>query len=228
MLAIERPSGVLLIDCGGDVIHRCQAAGLDPDQITGILITHEHPDHVAGFALLISKLVMHHRKRSLLVYGIAPAIRQAKACLDCFDTTNWDLPEISWTELSESANLPMPNLELTLSTAPGKHGVQTIACRFDFDESDLSVTYSGDTEPSPLVARLAKETTVLIHEADGKGKGHSSIEEAATIARDARAAELILVHISRSTESADLTTATQTFTNITVAEDLMSIQLPSA
>lgn len=51
--------GALLVDCGipaREVLARLTAAGKDPDPIGGILLTHEHIDHVRGVWALARKL----------------------------------------------------------------------------------------------------------------------------------------------------------------------------
>ncbi|MGI0053208.1 MAG: ribonuclease Z [Thermoplasmata archaeon] len=67
-----------------------------------------------------------------------------------------------------------------------------------------SVVYSGDSAPSPEIARLARGATLLIHEAttgqeleaDANAWGHSSARQAAAIAREADVGELFLTHFS--------------------------------
>lgn len=47
-------SGGLLVDCGLSCLQiqkRLRVVGVDPDRLDGILITHEHSDHVAGLAV---------------------------------------------------------------------------------------------------------------------------------------------------------------------------------
>ena len=62
---IEGDSGALLIDCGrsgreilGSKTNpgRITEAGGDPDLIEGILITHEHGDHISGLGPIGNKL----------------------------------------------------------------------------------------------------------------------------------------------------------------------------
>ena len=76
MLAVEAAQGVILIDCGGDVGQRAMAAGIPLDWIEALILTHEHPDHVAGFPLLMEKLWLSGRNKSLPVYGIGAALEQ--------------------------------------------------------------------------------------------------------------------------------------------------------
>ena len=50
-LVVEQASTRLLLDCGfgvNEMLKRLQRCGLEPTQITGILVTHEHDDHAKG------------------------------------------------------------------------------------------------------------------------------------------------------------------------------------
>ena len=50
-LVIEQATTRILLDCGfgeRELVKRLQRLNLEPDQITGILVTHEHDDHAKG------------------------------------------------------------------------------------------------------------------------------------------------------------------------------------
>jgi phosphoribosyl 1,2-cyclic phosphodiesterase len=50
-LVVEQANTRLLLDCGfspNEVVKRLQKLDLNPEQITGILVTHEHDDHAKG------------------------------------------------------------------------------------------------------------------------------------------------------------------------------------
>jgi len=56
---VEGPEGALLVDAGlsaREVLRRVCAMGFDPDRIRGILVTHEHDDHVRGVRVLSRRL----------------------------------------------------------------------------------------------------------------------------------------------------------------------------
>ncbi len=76
------------------------------------------------------------------------------------------------------------------------------------------------------MVQLAKDADVLIHEATGFGAGHSSASQAGSIAREAKAKRLILIHYpieNLQTESL-VEQAKSTFSNdIGLAEDFMQI-----
>jgi phosphoribosyl 1,2-cyclic phosphodiesterase len=57
-LVVECGQTRLLLDCGfstGETVRRLARLGLSPDQLSGILITHEHDDHVGGVARFARK-----------------------------------------------------------------------------------------------------------------------------------------------------------------------------
>ena len=57
-MVIEKASTRLLLDCGfgvSEIAKRLQKINLAPDQITGILVTHEHEDHAKGAFKLAAK-----------------------------------------------------------------------------------------------------------------------------------------------------------------------------
>ena len=67
-----------------------------------------------------------------------------------------------------------------------------------------SVVYSGDSAPTDAITRLARQATLLVHEAtvgqeiekEANEWGHSSARQAAAVAREAEVGELFLTHFS--------------------------------
>lgn len=98
------------------------------------------------------------------------------------------------------------------------------------------IVYSGDTSPSEALVRLAKEASLLIHEATFDDElqeraiedGHSTPTQAAKTAREAKTKRLILTHISSRYKDSSLLLeqAKKIFPRVDVAEDLMRIDLP--
>lgn len=222
MLAFTDGPHTLVVDCGGDVVHRLLAAGIEIDTIDGLVVTHEHPDHVAGFPLFMEKIWLGGRRRPIPVYGIRAAVDQARRCFEVFDTSRWDgLPEIEWHEVAhEEGAAVLENEQWRVTAAPGKHSVPVIGLRVESKTSGRVVAYSCDTQPSDAIARLSRDADILVHEANGSGPVHSSPEEAATIAQQAGAGRLVLIHLPPGLTDDDLVAARATFDRIELAEEM--------
>jgi ribonuclease Z len=102
-------------------------------------------------------------------------------------------------------------------------------------QKGLKVVYSGDTKPCENLVELARDADLLIHDAtfleedEDVQKYHSSVKDAAKIAKKANVKKLILTHISRRYQKEDverlLKEAKEVFENVEVAYDLMRVVL---
>ena len=173
MLAVNDGISTLVVDCGGDVLQRLLAAGLSLESIDALFITHEHPDHVAGFPLFMEKLWLSGRRRPIQVLGVRQAIEQARRCFIAFDTSSWDdMPSIDWQEIPiEEKTRAFESDSWFVSATPATHSVPTLGLRFKCLASGGTVAYSSDTEPSGKIAMMAREADILVHEATGEGPG---------------------------------------------------------
>lgn len=199
MLAVMIAEEIILVDCGGNAIAALQRAGRSPTNVQCLMITHAHPDHVTGFPLLIQQLWLSGRRTPFPVYGPASALHVARHLLACFDTSGWEgLFPINWHPIP-----PVPFTPVTegngwqLLATPGEHSQPVIGLRWEMDEHGMSLTYSSDTAPTPQMVEFARGTDLLVHEATGAYPGHSSLEEALMVARDANVRTLCLVHLPR-------------------------------
>ena len=195
MLAVEHGDHLVLVDCGGDAVQRMQACGLDPVALTAVVLTHEHPDHISGYPLLVEKLWLMGRTAPIDVYGPEPTLAKARALFAVYDTDRWHgVPPRRFhpVELREGASV-LDADDFALTASPVDHPVPTIGLRFETAGGVLA--YSCDTARCDAVAALAAGADVLVHEATGSLPGvHSSPEEAAETARQSGAGRLVLVH----------------------------------
>lgn len=195
MLAVEGGGHTVLVDCGGDALHRLQAAGLDPVAVDALILTHEHPDHISGYPLLLEKIWLMGRDTPLPVYGPGPTLDKARALFGVFDTSGWDgLPDQLYHPVAMSPGERVADFGgLVVRSTPVDHPVPTIGLRFEAD--GVCAAYSCDTAPTDAVAALARGADLLVHEGTGHLPGvHSSPEEAARIAAQAGVSRLVLVH----------------------------------
>lgn len=221
MLAFESADSVVVVDCGGDVVQRLLAAGIGPDRIGALIVTHEHADHAGGFPLFMEKIWVGGRRRPIPVYGIAPALAQARRCWEAFETGGWkEVPEIQWREfpLEEGARV-LEDGDWRITAAPGTHSVPVVGLRVEDVKGGGTVAYSCDTEPSEAITRLARGAELLVHEATGGFGGHTSAPDAARIATETGARRLVLVHLPPEIEAGEMRRARETFPGVELGVD---------
>jgi len=98
------------------------------------------------------------------------------------------------------------------------------------------IVYTGDTRPFKGLREFAKDADMLIHDstlgeelaARAEEYGHSTVDQAAESAKEARVKQLVLTHISQRYEDTSkwLEQARKIFKNTVVAEDFMKIEVP--
>ncbi len=195
MVVVGRQRTVL-IDCVSSPVVRLEKAGIDLHQITDLVLTHFHPDHVSGAPLLLLDMWLAGRRKPLHIHGLAYTLDRLQDLMGFYGWEHWpdffpiDFHRLPAQELTEVLDCP----DFRVLATPVKHVLPTIGLRFEFDHAGSTMAYSCDTEPCQEVVRLAAGANVLIHEAAGQARGHSSPEQAGTIARQAEVARLLLIH----------------------------------
>ena len=222
MLAFENGGRTLVVDCGGDVIQRLLVSGVDLAGIEGMIVTHEHADHVGGFPLFMEKLWLSGRRDPIPVYGIEPAIDQARRGWEAFDTKSWKgVPEIQWHRVEHEPGAEvLRNERWHVTAAPGIHPVPVVGLRVEAAGGGV-VAYSCDTDPSPEITKLAAGADILVHEAQKQSTPgvHSTYEQAAEVALHCGARRLVLVHLPPGVVDDDLADARKIFEHTELGHD---------
>jgi len=186
----------VMIDCVNNPIHRLEQAGVNFLDVTDLVLTHFHPDHVSGVPLLLMDMWLRGRTKLITIYGLHYTLDRMEQLMAMYAWESWPnffpvafhrLPETEKTTLFECS-------EFTVLSSPVHHLIPTIGLRFNFNLSQKSLAYSCDTEPCMEVVRLADGADVLIHEATGASRGHSSAGQAGEVATQAEAGKLYLIH----------------------------------
>jgi ribonuclease Z len=196
MLAIDNDRDLLAVDCGADIHQRMLLVGLEARPIAGLLLTHVHADHLAGFPLLVQKLWLSGVQDSLTVLGTTETVAAARRLLEVFAPDLWaDRIKLNFVILDPT---PEQVFEIGSSWSVQARWVDhiepTLGFRFVDIPSGKVVAYSGDTAPCDSVVSLGDQADLLVHEATGDFEGHSSAAAAAEIARRSGARRLALVH----------------------------------
>ena len=183
------------MDCGDNPMAKLSMAGSSIHALTDLVLTHFHADHVGSLPLLIMDMWLEKRTAPLTIHGLEVTIEKAKKLLDLFGWLDWkDMFPVEFKPVSETGEaLILSDSELKVLALPVVHLVPTIGLRVEFGGHRV-VAYSCDTEPCQNVLWLASGADVLLQEAAGAAKGHTSPEQAGIIARDAGVKKLILIH----------------------------------
>ncbi len=220
----------VLVDAPGNPVVRLRQAGIDPLQVTDLIVTHFHPDHVSGVSLFLLDLWLLGRQELINVYGLAVTLDSLKQMMELFGWQHWPgFYPVNFGYLDSQEHTPVVHSsEFDITASPTQHMIPSIALRFDFHQVQQAIVYSSDTGPSPEVTRLAAGADILIHEAAGSGLGHSSAAQAGEIARQAKVKYLYLIHYDPSEDLEGLLAeASASFSGpVQLAKDLMVIELP--
>jgi len=242
----------LLFDCGEGTQKQLMNAGISFMDISKIFITHWHADHFGGLIPLLQTMNLEKRRSELTIFG-PEASRFVQTILNLgyfglrFPVKAVDVPY----EGKQIVKVYEHKLYEILSI-PVLHTIPSVA--FAFKEKDVwriderrlkelglkkgkwlkelkekgEVVYNG-------IIELSKDADVLIHDAtfleedEDTQKYHSSVKDAAIVAKKANVKKLILTHISRRYRNDDIeriiNEAKQVFDNVEVAYDLMKVVL---
>lgn len=217
---------MVLVDCVSNPILRLEKAGVDFNALTDLIVTHFHPDHVSGVPLLLMDMWLMGRRKPLNVYGLHHTLDRIEDLMGFYGWSEWPnffpvaFCRLPGQEMTQVLDCP----DFRIFSSPVRHLLPTVGLRFEFNHNNKTMAYSCDTEPCAQVVRLAAGVDVLIHEAAGAARGHSSAEQAGEIATRAEAAALYLIHYPTGKyASGDLVQeAGRTFQGaVTLAEDFM-------
>jgi ribonuclease Z len=186
----------VLVDCGNNPLVRLEQAGVDHHDLTDLVLTHFHPDHVAGVPLLLMDMWLLGRNKPLNIYGLHHTIDRVEGMMGFYGWAEWpDFFPTSFVRLPASELTPVFECdEMSVLASPVHHFIPNIGLRFEFRLIHKALAYSCDTEPCDEIVRLAAGADVLLHEASGPFRGHSSARQAAEIANKAEVGALYLIH----------------------------------
>ena len=220
----------ILVDCVSNPVVRLEQAGVDYNDLTDIIITHFHPDHVSGVPLLLMDMWLMGRTKPINIYGLHYTMDRLENLMGFYGWSEWPnffsvgfyrLPEV---ELAYVLDCP----DFKIQSSPVHHMIPTIGIRVELKKPDKVFAYSCDTEPCEQTVRLAEGADILVHEAAGASFGHSSAEQAGEIATKAEVGKLYLIHYptGRFAKGDIAAEARKAFSGeVIVAKDFMTIDL---
>ena len=229
-LVIVGEEQTILVDCVSNPVVRLEQAGVDFNDLTDIVITHFHPDHVSGVPLLLMDMWLMGRKKPINIYGLHYTMDRLEDLMGFYSWAEWpDFFPVGFYRLPEAEMAHvLDSDEFKINSSPVHHMIPTIGLRVESKKTTKVLTYSCDTEPCEQTVRLAGGADILIHEAGGASFGHSSAEQAGEIATKAEVGKLYLIHYptGRFAQGDIAAQARKTFKGeVAVATDFMVIEI---
>jgi ribonuclease Z len=214
---------IVLVDCGRGAADQLWRDGIEPDGIDLVLLTHWHPDHVAGLPALLRRSAA----RGTPLRVAAPAPPSAAWWSGLRSLALWP-GAASLAETRPGTRLDLPGWRLeALET---DHGTASLGWAVEeLGGLGRRIVLSGDTRPTPAVQAAAAGAQLLVHEATfltrdrarALATGHSTARDAAEVAAAAGVGALALTHLAARYGAGEvLAEAEEAFAPVVIADEL--------
>lgn len=189
------------IDFGASSLSALNAQGISHNSIDAILLTHMHGDHAGGVPyLLLDAMLGAKRNRPLTIAGPKDLEvrldRMAESLFPGMETMTPKFP-VHYVELP--LEQPTEILGMTVTPFSAKHTWQTDPTALRVAIDGRIVTYSGDGDWSPGLARASENADLFIAECYFHGKPvkwHLNYPAIREHKADFKAKRMVLTHMS--------------------------------
>lgn len=178
------------IDCGPGTLANLQQH-VSLDELTAIVVSHSHPDHMAELPVAHNALGYYFDRHHVPVFGTSDTrdrllVAKGGPVDEVFD----------WHTITDGSSFAIGAVRFTCAVTD--HPVETLAMRVVANESCLG--YTADTGSGWSVRSLGADIDLLLCEAtfaeDQAGEfPHLTASEAGVAARDAGVDRLVLTHL---------------------------------
>ena len=180
-ILVEAGNEKLIFDVGRGAMQRLFQLDVSYADITGVLLTHLHSDHIVGLPdLWLTGWIISNRATPLPLWGPAGTEKMAQGLESAFsfdrdirvrdDKAPVAGGHIDARDISEQVVFDRGGVKVTSFLVD--HGIVRPALGYRVDAGGRSVVLSGDTRYSPNLIQHAKGVDLLIHEV-----GAASAEE---------------------------------------------------
>jgi ribonuclease Z len=214
---VKAADQTFLVDCGRGVLMRGAAAGVGAANLTALLLTHLHSDHISDLSdVITTRWITTFVPTPLPIIGPPGTKAVVEATLAAL------APDISYrighhADITEPPSIQVHEYTegvvwdaggVTITAAPTDHRPVEPTLGFRVENGGASVVLAGDTVPCETLDALARGANALVHtviRADLVAQMpmqrirdildyHSSVEQAAATAQRAGVQTLVLTH----------------------------------
>jgi ribonuclease Z len=202
---VRAAGAVLLVDCGPAVLQQLAAAGVTPGDVTHLLVTHRHGDHILGYPMFLLWWATEGRgKEPPTVVAGSTTWESLRALWDCV-YGEMPPPAVAAVALPDAEPSCHALTEhITLRTWPLAHSSFAPVLGLRLEMGDRGLAFTGDTAACAGVVELARGADLLVHDAAvaatvaparPSSRHHCTARQAGEQAQAAQARGLALVHI---------------------------------
>jgi ribonuclease Z len=191
----------LLVDCGGDSYSNLLRGGFGPEDVSALVITHAHIDHIGGLPSLIESFRLSGRRSALPIWALPEVLDVTRRLIAAYD---FELTLDAWTfdvqlnPVEDGQRVRLAGMEARAVRMD--HSVPSIGLRLELAGGALA--YTCDTQPTPAIAILGRGARTLItectylqgYELEARANKHMTALEAGQQAVECGVERLALVH----------------------------------
>jgi ribonuclease BN (tRNA processing enzyme) len=200
---VTSEQGTCLLDCGATALVAMRRFAVDPATIDVIFLSHLHGDHFAGLPfLLLQQHFVGHRDRPLVIAGPAGTEQRVRTALEVFFPGSaqlaWEFP-LRFAELTERGSARFGPFAITPHVVTHPSGSAAFA--FRLSAGNRLIGYSGDTEWTDVLLKVARDTDLFITECyafDSSPPHHITYNVLRQHLHQLRTKRLLLTHLSQT------------------------------
>lgn len=200
-ILVETHGARLLIDCGASSLCGLKGAGVEPNSIDAVVVSHLHGDHFGGLPfLLLDAMLVSRRTQPLSLLGppgFAERLAAAREVLFPRSTTMQPRFPLNIDEIEPGQSRTVAGAAVSAFEVAHFCGAPPLALRLEADGKSLC--YTGDTEWTDSLIEAAHGVDLLIAEAyfyDKQVKFHLDYATLEAHLPQIGAREVILTHMS--------------------------------
>jgi ribonuclease BN (tRNA processing enzyme) len=190
----------VLLDCGATSLSALKTFGLDPGEVSAVVVSHLHGDHFGGLPFLILDGQFSRRTRPLTVAGPPGTAARLRAAMEVLFPGSADAQRrfsLEVLELPPGSTTTVAGIAVTSWEVRHPSGSPPLALRLDF--GGTTIAYTGDTAWTDDLIAVADGADLLIAEAYYLDKSipyHLRYADLADHDGDFTCGRIVLTHLS--------------------------------